>query len=96
LRQVFANLVGNAIDACDRSCLLTLRVREALDWGTGMKGIRLLVADTGHGMSAATSRRIFEPFFTTKNLTGTGLRLWASSEILFNHKAKVSVRTIHL
>jgi PAS domain S-box-containing protein len=91
LRQVFANLVTNAIDASERGGRLILRVRDAVNWKTGEPGIRVSIADTGVGMSEMTRRRIFDPFFTTKGMTGTGLGLWVTAGILQNHKATVRV-----
>jgi signal transduction histidine kinase len=93
LRQVFANFIGNAADACKRGGKILLREREATDWKTGRKGIRVTVADTGSGMSKETAAHIFEPFFTTKETTGTGLGLWVSAGILKKHAAQVSVRS---
>jgi len=91
LRQVFANLIGNAIDAMEMGGGLSLSVRRARSWVDGTPGIRLFVADNGCGMTEATRRRIFEPFFTTKETTGTGLGLWVSSEIIVKHNATVRV-----
>jgi PAS domain S-box-containing protein len=62
MRQVMANLIGNALDAMPFGGRLQLRVRKATDWITGRPGLRITVADNGHGMSAATRRRAFEPF----------------------------------
>ena len=92
LRQVFVNLITNALDATPRGCLI-LRVRDARHWTTGAPGVRVTVADNGTGMSTSTRLRIFEPFFTTKGATGTGLGLWVSSEILRNHHAHLHVRS---
>jgi PAS domain S-box-containing protein len=91
LRQVFANLIGNAVDAMAQGGHLWLSVRRSRSWVTGTPGIRLFVADNGCGMTEATRRRIFEPFFTTKESTGTGLGLWVSGEILAKHRATVRV-----
>jgi signal transduction histidine kinase len=91
LRQVFANLIGNAIDAMAQGGHLWLSVRRARSWVDGTPGIRLFVADTGCGMTQATRLRIFEPFFTTKETTGTGLGLWVSGEIISKHNATVRV-----
>lgn len=93
LRQVFVNLVANALDSTQRGDTISVRVREATDWRTGQQGVRVLVADTGHGMSKETVRQIFEPFFTTKGSMGTGLGLWVSAEVLRNHRARVRVRS---
>src|SRR6202000_1150464 len=78
LRQVIANLIGNAIESMAgfENSRLCLGVRDAYDPRTGNAGVRLTVADTGSGMSRSTLARIWEPFFTTKGATGTGLGLW--------------------
>jgi PAS domain S-box-containing protein len=93
LRQVFVNLVSNALDASHRGAKIILRVRDGRDPLSGEEGVRVLVADTGGGMSKETKDHIFEPFFTTKGGTGTGLGLWVSAEILRNHRARVRVRS---
>jgi signal transduction histidine kinase len=93
MRQLLANLVGNALDASANGGRLILRVRPSRDWKTGTRGIRLVCADTGSGMDEGVRRRIFEPFFTTKEATGTGLGLWVSAEILAKHQATVRVRS---
>ena len=92
LRQVFANLVSNSIDASMRGGRILIRLHDCCDW-SGAHGVRVTIADTGIGMAPETRRRIFEPFFTTKSATGTGLGLWVSSEILRNHHARVRVRS---
>jgi signal transduction histidine kinase len=91
LRQVLANLIGNAIDAMAQGGHLWLSVRRSRSWVDGTRGIRLFVADTGCGMTQETRQRIFEPFFTTKEATGTGLGLWVSGEIIGKHHATVRV-----
>src|SRR6201996_1424686 len=89
LRQLFANLIGNAIDAMSQGGHLRLSVRRSRSWVDGTPGVRLFVADNGCGMTRAVKSRIFEPFFTTKETTGTGLGLWVSSEIIAKHNATV-------
>jgi signal transduction histidine kinase len=91
LRQLFANLIGNAIDAMSQGGHLRMSVRRSRSWVDGTPGIRLFVADNGCGMTRAIRLRIFEPFFTTKETTGTGLGLWVSSEIISKHNATVRV-----
>lgn len=94
IRQVLNNLIANAIDACPvEGGRLLLRSREATDWKSGTKGLVITVADNGSGMSAQTQGRIFEPFFTTKGLTGVGLGLWVSCEIVNRHKGVLRVRS---
>lgn len=94
IRQVLANLVGNAVDAMQNNGgKLILRTRLGRHWPSGREGIVIVVADTGSGMNKATLGRIFEPFFSTKGITGTGLGLWISSEILTKHKGNIQVRS---
>ena len=93
LREVLANLVANAADAMPQGGRLKVRVRSATDFASNRQGVRITVADAGQGMSAETHRRLFESFFTTKELTGTGLGLWVSREIITRHGGKITVRS---
>jgi signal transduction histidine kinase len=94
LRQVFLNLIGNAIDAIRGSGnQLVIRERVRTDARTGVRGVRIVIADNGHGMAQSTARRIFEPFFSTKGESGTGLGLWISEEIVRKHKGRIRVRS---
>jgi PAS domain S-box-containing protein len=94
IRQVFANLVGNAIDASAPHGRLLVRARRSRHWkATNLTGIRFAVADTGQGMEPAVLARIFEAFFTTKEATGTGLGLWVSHEIVLKHGGMIHVRS---
>ena len=93
LRQVFTNFISNAIDATPGGGRLILRVSDGRNWKTGAPGVRVSIGDNGHGMSEETRQHIFEPFFTTKGVTGTGLGLWISHEILNNHRAITHVHS---
>jgi PAS domain S-box-containing protein len=93
MRQVFANLIANALDAMPARGELRLRTHRSHDWKTGRAGIRVIVADNGSGMSPETRRNLFEPFYTTKPTTGTGLGLWVSEEIVRNHKGTIRARS---
>ena len=94
LRQVFANLVANSIDAMSEGGRLRVRARRSRNWKKPVqKGVRFAIADTGSGMEAAVKARVFEPFFTTKEVTGTGLGLWVSHEIILKHRGIVHVRS---
>jgi PAS domain S-box-containing protein len=95
IRQVFANLVGNSIDASSNGGRLVVRARRSRDWrNPEQTGIRFAVADTGAGMGPEVRERIFEAFFTTKDVTGTGLGLWVSQEIILKHHGVVRVRSV--
>lgn len=93
IRQVLNNLVGNAIDAMRGRGTLRIRSRAATHAATGMLGVRITVADNGHGMRRETAERIFEPFYTTKGIHGTGLGLWISHGIVAKHQGSLMVRS---
>ncbi len=95
IRQVLNNLIANAIDAMRTGGRLVVRAHDSRDYGVpeGRSGVRITIADTGHGMSASVLKRVFEPFFTTKDLQGTGLGLWISAGIVQRHQGKLKVRS---
>lgn len=94
IRQVLANMVANSIDATDAGGRLLVRARPSRDWKNPARaGIRFVIADTGVGMSPEVRDRIFEAFYTTKEVTGTGLGLWVSHEIILKHQGFVRVRS---
>jgi two-component system, chemotaxis family, CheB/CheR fusion protein len=83
LRQIFANIILNAIDAMKSGGSLTMRVSASLDWRNQERpGIRTTIADSGTGMDTETLRKLYEPFFTTKGETGTGLGMWVSTQLV--------------
>jgi PAS domain S-box-containing protein len=93
IRQVLNNLIANAVDAMRHGGRLFLCSRDATDWKTGRSGVRITVADTGHGMSAEVRQRLFEPFYTTKEVHGTGLGLWISHGIVSRHHGSLTLKT---
>jgi PAS domain S-box-containing protein len=93
LRQVFANLITNALDALNGGGRLLIRAAQSHCWKDGRAGVRVVVADTGTGISCEVRKRIFEPFFTTKLATGTGLGLWVTQDIMDKHSGSIVVRS---
>lgn len=94
LRQVFANLVGNAIEAVAQRGVIKLHAFASREWSNvGRLGVRIVVADNGAGISPETRRRLFEPFVTTKGERGTGLGLWVSSGIVQKHEGSIRVHS---
>jgi signal transduction histidine kinase len=55
--------------------------------------VRILIADTGAGISPEMRKSIFEPFVTTKGEKGTGLGLWIVRGIVNNHGGKIDIRS---
>jgi PAS domain S-box-containing protein len=94
LRQIFLNLIGNAIQAMPSGGTLRLRVRDVTDWHTQRRGIAVSVIDTGAGIRPEDARRLFQPFFTTKSAKGTGLGLWISRGIVQKYEGRIDFRTL--
>jgi PAS domain S-box-containing protein len=93
IRQVIANLIGNAIDAVNDGGCVRIRTSASREWKSNCAGLAITIADNGAGMDAATRSRVFEPFFSTKGDTGTGLGLWISDEIAAKHHGSIRVRS---
>jgi signal transduction histidine kinase len=92
MRQVFSNLITNAIEAIEPGGKLHLRVRDCRRWGSfPLRGLRISIADNGGGMSREIRRRLGEPFFTTKGQQGTGLGLWVTQSIVQRHGGTMQV-----
>jgi signal transduction histidine kinase len=75
MRQAFANLVGNAIEAVGKNGTIKLHAYASRDWRCGRRGLRITVSDNGPGIPRELLGKVFEPFFTTKGESGTGLAL---------------------
>lgn len=91
LNQVFINLFSNAIEAIherwqaeEMDFAPTIEVQTSLFQETASsEWVRILIADNGIGLTAATHRRLFDPFFTTKPVgKGSGLGLSVSYQIV--------------
>jgi signal transduction histidine kinase len=95
LKQVFLNLIGNAIEAMREGGRLRIRVDGQTEPRTGRRGVRVSVCDTGSGIDSRYAKRIFEPFFTTKDTKGTGLGLWISRGIVQKYDGTIRFRSMH-
>lgn len=96
LRQVFANIIGNAVDALKNSGRVFVRTRLLSKDIFGRDYVVVTIADTGEGMAPSTLAKSFEPFFSTKGITGSGLGLWVSKNIVDKHQGKIRVRSRHI
>jgi PAS domain S-box-containing protein len=86
LRQVFTNLITNAIDAMGEQGQLSLSIETLPDHEVAVR-----VADTGCGIPADNLNTIFDPFFTTKGEKGTGIGLWVTKSILEKVGGRIEV-----
>ncbi len=85
LREVFTNLVLNAVDAMPWGGLILVTSQDLAG------GVVVRVRDTGVGMDAETQARAFDPFFTTKPVKGTGLGLSVAYGIVTRHHGTIVV-----
>lgn len=94
LRQVFVNVIANAVDASEDNATVGIateitRVSDS-DGERSRSFARIIISDQGKGMDRVTRDRIFEPFFTTKK-RGTGLGLAIVRQIVELHGGMISV-----
>jgi PAS domain S-box-containing protein len=90
LQQVLLNLVTNARQAMTGGGEIRIEtgpVAERPNW------VRVVVADTGPGISPEELKRVFDPFYTTKR-NGTGLGLSVSYSIIQDHHGTVDVQSV--
>ena len=85
LREVFVNLIVNAVDAMPNGGKLNISCVA------DKQRLRLQFADNGTGMPEDVRQKIFDPFFTTKGAHGTGLGLSVSYSIIERHEGMISV-----
>jgi PAS domain S-box-containing protein len=93
LRQVFLNLVGNAIQAMPAGGNLRIYVRESTDWRGQRRGTAISIIDTGIGIRPEDAKKLFQPFFSTKSTKGTGLGLWISKGIVQKYDGTLTCRS---
>ena len=91
LRQVFNNVIKNAIDARDREEDLTLSVSTARISQPAMDYIEIRIRDSGSGVNEDIISTVFEPYVTTKQ-KGTGLGLAIVKKIVEEHGGLVMIR----
>ena len=97
LRQVFVNLISNAIDASSEGSPIKISTVEVtLNESGGVDSLatrryaRIAITDQGKGIDETALDRIFEPFFSTKK-RGTGLGLAIVKQIVELHGGKISL-----
>jgi signal transduction histidine kinase len=102
LREVFVNLLANAIDASEPKSRVSIST-ELISVASGPRSIqaasaasrpyaRIVITDYGSGMNEKTVNRLFEPFFTTKK-RGTGLGLSIVRQIIDLHDGTIEAES---
>ncbi|ELS00832.1 signal transduction histidine kinase, nitrogen specific [Xenococcus sp. PCC 7305] len=88
LIQVWTNLIHNGIQAMGEQGQLVISTKTEND------GVKVIISDSGHGISTEIQNKIFEPFFTTKAIgEGSGLGLSISKNIVDKHQGIIAVES---
>ena len=105
LREVFVNIINNALDAMPHGGIITVATRYVRSEELGveskkenvykLKGnfVEITFADNGEGMSGEVKKNIFDPFFTTKTAVGTGLGMSMAYGIVSRHGGRMEVES---
>ena len=88
IKQVFINLIKNAMEAIVDDGTITLEVCPSMDY----KEIFIGLKDTGSGIPPEVLKRMFEPFYTTKT-KGTGLGMMIIKKIIQDHNGKIKIKS---
>jgi two-component system NtrC family sensor kinase len=91
IKQVFLNVLLNALDATPENGTITVKTRSFLKPG-GEHYVQVEFTDTGCGIPSEYLEDIFTPFFTTK-IKGSGLGLSISNQIIQDHKGYIDVKS---
>lgn len=87
IKQVFLNIILNAIDAIKVGGEIKIELKENLD------KLEISFTDNGEGIEEKNLEKIFDPFWTTKGDKGTGLGLSISQEIIKGHAGEIKVKS---
>ena len=88
LREVFTNLINNAIDAMPQGGRIKIKTFR------DNSHIAIKVEDTGIRIPKGVKDKIFDPFFTTKGVQSTGLGLSVTYGIINRHRGTISVDSV--
>jgi signal transduction histidine kinase len=86
LKQVFINIVKNAIEAMPDGGVISMELRNTLD------SVFIVISDQGEGIPKDMLPKLGEPFFTNKE-SGTGLGLMISQRIIQAHKGHLEIQS---
>jgi signal transduction histidine kinase len=91
IKQVFLNILLNAVYATPESGTITVETRLIKRDGY-QNFVQVIIKDTGKGISEENMDKIFTPFYTTKH-EGSGLGLAISNQIIQEHRGSIEVES---
>ncbi|MCP4251802.1 MAG: response regulator [Candidatus Scalindua sp.] len=87
LREVFTNIINNALDAMPNGGTISFST-----WNIE-NNVLISISDTGMGMTEDVKKKIFDPFFTTRRPLGTGLGMSVSYGVIMRHNGSIEIDT---
>ncbi len=95
IKQVLTNLFMNSLEAMPEGGMLAI-LTDTCEDQMAQPCVRIVVSDTGQGISEELLRKVFDPFFTTKNDSkNTGLGLSISKGIIDKHRGTIKIDSEH-
>jgi PAS domain S-box-containing protein len=91
LRQVFTNVIVNALEAAGANGRIRIRIDKSPAEELRSAGALVEIADSGPGVPDSDAHNLFQPFYTTKGDQGTGLGLWVSMGIVQKHGGTIQI-----
>ena len=86
LEEVFINVLLNSLDACEQEDSIDVETHHEFDH------VKIVITDTGHGISEQNMSQVFDPFYTTKEIgKGTGIGLSVCYNIVRQHGGEISL-----
>lgn len=92
LKQVFLNIIMNALQAMKTGGFLRITVEKKRPGGSSLNSYHIVFQDTGSGIPKCDLEHVFDPFFTTKS-DGTGLGLSISYGIIRQHGGDIEIES---
>ena len=93
MKQVFINLMGNAVHAMNKGGTLRIKTGLISEPGGGARDVVISFRDDGCGIPKSFVDRVFDPFFSSKGEGGTGLGLSVSYGIVKNHGGRLTLKS---
>ena len=91
MKQVFLNLMGNAMHAMDKGGCLKIKTEILQNHVQGKNDVLIRLTDDGCGIPKSFIDKVFDPFFSSKGEGGTGLGLSVSYGIVKNHGGRLAL-----
>ena len=92
IKQVFINILDNALDAVRGEGDVSIALERVESRPSGKAVARIRFADSGEGMSAERMAHLFEPFYSTKE-SGTGMGLFLAEGIVRNQGGQLEAES---